>query len=299
MEANYPSRQGYLSALDQARRAPRANRRGPLKAAIFKIAEASALWVANTIPAAGVEREQLTLESVHIPINNLPPAFDGYRIVQLTDFHFSDPVSYEVGCRAVEIAMDLAPDLIVMTGDVLTQECDSDAIIETFTSLHAPDGVWAILGNHDYWEAPGALRATLARCGIHELCNTNVALRRGDQALWLAGIDDLLEGYPDLESTLAGIPDGAATILLAHEPDFVLEASRTGCISAMLAGHSHGGQVVIPGLRPILLPEMSTRYWQGMHRVDDTWLYVSRGVGTHSNLRLNCKPEVTEITLVR
>lgn len=299
MEANYPTRQGYLRALPQTRRVPRANRRGPLKAALFKMAEASALWVANTVPALGVEREQLTLERVRLPISHLPPAFDGYRIVQLTDFHFNDPLSYEIGCRAVDMALNLAPDLIVLTGDVLTRECDSDAVVRTFSPLHAPDGVWAIMGNHDYWEAPGALRVALAHCSIHELCNANIALRRGDQALWLAGIDDLLEGYPDLESTLAGIPDGAPTILLAHEPDFAVEASQTGCISAMLAGHSHGGQVVIPGLRPLVLPEMCARYWQGMHRVNDMWLYVSRGVGTHSNLRLNCKPEVTEITLVR
>ncbi len=300
MEANYPTRPSYLSApAARPQGLPRADRRHPLKAAVFSIAEHAAAWISNTIPLARAEREQLTLEQVRIPISHLPPAFEGYRIIQLADFHFYDPLSYEIGRRAVEMALDRSPDLIVLTGDVVSRHVDAEAIYRTFSPLCARDGVWTIMGNHDYWEAPGQLRAVLNQCGIRELCNANAPLRRGDQAIWLAGIDDVLEGYPDLESTVAGIPPDATAILLAHEPDFAEQIAQTGRASLVLAGHSHGGQVVIPGMRPFLLPTLATKYWQGMHRVRDLWLYVSRGVGTHSGLRWNCKPEVTEITLAR
>lgn len=292
MEFDSFSRTGRVRAL------PRADRRDPTKALLFKLAEASCEAIGAAIPAARVERERLTLERVHAPIANLPSAFEGYRIVQLSDFHFTDEVSYQVARRSIEMAMALEPDLIVYTGDFLTRAIDGERVLDTLKPLYARDGVWAVLGNHDYWDISAVLRALLARTPVRELCNANHAIRRGDQTLWIAGVDDVLEGYPDLESALHGIPKGRPVILLAHEPDYVKTVSATGRVSLMLSGHSHGGQIVVPGFGPLLLPVGAQNYWQGLHQINGTALYVTRGVGTHSVLRFNCRPEVTEITLI-
>jgi predicted MPP superfamily phosphohydrolase len=286
-----------FSRIGSARALPRADRRDPVRALLFKLAETGCEAVSAAIPAARVERERLSLGRVEAPVLNLPSNFEGYRIVHLSDFHFIDDISYQVASRAIEMAVDLAPDLIVYTGDFVTRYIDSERIVDTLKPLRARDGVWAVLGNHDYWDAAAKLRALLARTPVRELCNANHAIRRGDQTLWVAGVDDVLEGYPDLESALCNIPKSAPVILLAHEPDYVETVSATGHVSLMLAGHSHGGQIVVPGYGPVLLPAGAQRYWQGLYKVEDTSLYVTRGVGTHSSLRFNCRPEVTEITL--
>lgn len=276
---------------------PRADRHDPYKAFLFHLADKVCTWVSTTIPALRAERSMLVVEQVRVPIAHLPQSFDGYRIVQLSDFHFSDDTSYEIAAKAIGMALDLDPDVIVVSGDFLTRYIHAPRAYQILSSLGARDGVWAVLGNHDYWEAPGALRTLLANCGIRELCNAHTAIRRRDQRIWLAGIDDVLEGYPDLGSALSGIPYGEPIVLLAHEPDYVQTVAKTGWVSLMLAGHSHGGQIVMPGLRPFLLPALAQRFWAGTHRVGHTWLHVSRGVGTHSGIRLNCRPAVSAITL--
>jgi hypothetical protein len=129
------------------------------------------------------------------------------------------------------------------------------------------------------------------------LRNQSHVIERESQKLWIAGIDDALEGKADLKRTLADVPAQDATILLAHEPDFADYAARSP-IDLQLSGHSHGGQVRIPGIGPIVLPAMARKYHTGLNRVGRMQVYTSCGLGViNPPVRLNCPPEVTLITL--
>lgn len=246
------------------------------------------------------EAGRLLVERTQVPIAGLPEAFAGFRLVQLSDFHLdSDSFSYTLARRAVEMAMDLAPDLIVLTGDYVTDHLDAVQARDTFVRLSAPYGVWTSLGNHDYWFNSAAVRELIDASGIAELRNAATPIQRGGQALWLAGVDDIWEQHHDLGAALSEAPDGAPVILLAHEPDYADEVALSGRVALQLSGHSHGGQAILPGRGPVSLPFLATKYWQGgLHRIGAMSLYISRGVGSLFTMRLNCPPEVTELTLV-
>jgi hypothetical protein len=129
------------------------------------------------------------------------------------------------------------------------------------------------------------------------LANRAVPLERGKDRIWLAGVDDVLKGRPDLAMALAGIPASECTILLAHEPDFADEASVMA-VDLQLSGHSHGGQIWLPGLGAPWLPPLARRYPRGLYKIRETTLYTNVGLGTiHAPVRLNCPPEITLITL--
>jgi hypothetical protein len=131
------------------------------------------------------------------------------------------------------------------------------------------------------------------------LRNGKYGIEKDGQRLWVAGIDDVLQGQADLHRSMAGIPEADATILLAHEPDFADYAAKFP-LDLQLSGHSHGGQVRLPGIGPIILPTLGQKYHSGLNRVGRLQVYTSRGVGViNLPVRLNCPPEVTLITLVK
>ena len=155
----------------------------------------------------------------------------------------------------------------------------------------------AVLGNHDHWNGAEIVAGALSERGIRVLRNQNYVIERESSKLWIAGIDDALEGRADLPRTLAGVPAQEATILLAHEPDFADYAAGFP-VDLQLSGHSHGGQVRIPGIGPIVLPAMARKYHTGLNRVGRMQVYTSCGIGViNPPVRLNCPPEVTLITL--
>jgi uncharacterized protein len=242
----------------------------------------------------------LKIERIRIPIQALPPAFDGFRIVQLSDIHQGNFTNKETIEHAVQIALDLSPDLIVLTGDYVLDVMDAAALHAIFSQLAMHGSVSAILGNHDHWMDAGWVRQVLADAGIFELQNTSQIITRGDQAIWLVGVDDIWEMQHDLSAALSNVPLGATTILLAHEPDYADEATLTNRITLQLSGHSHGGQVRIPGRGAPILPYLGQKYPYGLRQVGSMWLYTNRGVGEiPPAVRINCRPEVTEITLKR
>jgi predicted MPP superfamily phosphohydrolase len=121
----------------------------------------------------------------------------------------------------------------------------------------------------------------------------------GGELLYLAGVDDGWSGQPDLKAALDEHRGNTPVILLAHEPDLADAFARDGRVSLQLSGHTHGGQVRVPALGPIILPYLGQKYDQGLHRVNDMWIYTNRGLGViPPPVRLNCRPEITEITLV-
>lgn len=256
-----------------------------------------------------VESNDPRLVKLEIPLARLPEAFDGFTIAQLSDFHYDEHFSAVPIRKAVEAVNGMKPDLIVLTGDFVTVpilERPIDRMRATKTAapcaailqaLQARAGVFAILGNHDATADPTQISGTLRDHGIRVLRNESIPLEGGKNRVWLAGIADALRGEPDLGAAIEKIPASDARILLAHEPDFADEASLQP-IDLQLSGHSHGGQVWIPGIGAPWLPPLSKKYPRGLYRVGNLTLYTNIGIGTiRAPIRINCPPEITLITL--
>lgn len=243
---------------------------------------------------------QLTVERVALPLKNLGGGLEGLRLVQLSDIHLHPYTQIDLVQEAVALANSLKPDLVVLTGDYVLQSAESIfELAPVLASLDARYGVFAILGNHDLWSDAEVVRAGLAQSRLPLLENRGLTLAINGSPLYLAGVDDGWGGQPDLAAAMMAWPAGAPVALLAHEPDLADTFARDTRISIQLSGHSHGGQVRLPGLRPFILPHLGRKYDMGLYRVNETWLYTNRGLGLIAPIRINCPPEVTEITLAR
>jgi uncharacterized protein len=243
-----------------------------------------------------------------IALRRWPGRLDGFTVALLSDFHYDAYFSVHPVRAAIKMVNGLHPDLIAFTGDFVSVPWIGDAArlahyahpcAELIKDLHAPHGLWAVLGNHDVASAPQLITEALARVGIPVLTNKSVAIEKDGARFWLSGVDDALEGIPSLDASLRGIPADEATILLAHEPDYADFAARYP-IDLQLSGHSHGGQVKPPFLRPLYLPDLAKKYIAGRYKIGELTLYANRGIGTVGiPVRFNCRPEITLFTLRR
>lgn len=264
-------------------------------------AGAGMICAGGLLYAREVEPRWLEVVRLELTLPRLAAAFDGYRIVQIGDLHLDDwsrPARLE---RISTLVNAERPDLIVITGDFASysaKRLDTGRLVGALRSLTAPDGVLAILGNHDYLTDVKLIRRCIREAGLTDLLNEVVTLGRGGSGLHVAGIDDVMEGRSRLDLVLQDLPASGAAVLLAHEPDFADVAAATGRFDLQLSGHSHGGQVRIPLLGRAVLPPFSQRYTRGLHRVGGMLLYTNRGLGTvHARLRFGCRPEITALTL--
>ncbi len=276
------------------------NRRQFLKACVQVTATYAVAGVGLYQYGKHLEAEWLTVERVQIPLKNLKPALEGFKIVQMSDIHLHPHTQIGFVKEAVALANSLEPDIIVLTGDYVTDKADSIfELAPVLASLNAKYGVFSVLGNHEIWTNPAVIRASLEQEGLSVLVNEGLALDVGRESIYLAGLDDFWSGQPDLNAALAKLPPGVPTILLVHEPDSADTFAPDGRVSLQLSGHSHGGQVRLPGLGPIILPPYAQKYDQGLYNVEGMWVYTNRGIGSGSvTHRVNCPPEVSEITLV-
>lgn len=249
---------------------------------------------------ARTEPMWLKVERVRIPIKHLLPGLEGLKIVHMSDFHLDPFNQIDLIHQAVAIANSLHPDLTVLTGDFVTRR--AEAIWElspVLAQLTARYGVFAVFGNHDVWTNAQMVRTGLQEAGIVVLRNTGVVLGNQHAPFYLAGLDDGCWGFPHMDQALADVPQGILCILLMHEPDFADAAAQDERVALQLSGHTHGGQIRLPFIGTPVLPYMGRCYVQGLYRVNGMWLYVTRGIGSSGlPLRLNCRPEVTEIRLV-
>jgi predicted MPP superfamily phosphohydrolase len=251
-----------------------------------------------------VEPRWLVLREHDLPISNLPAAFDGLRIAQLSDVHIDPLYRYGYVQRVVARVNALAPDVIFLTGDYVTQDVGAAApLAAVLAGLHAPYGTYAILGNHDVWRGKRLpVRNSLTQAGIAVLENQHVSLTRDEQTLVVAGLDDGWGGHPNLRQALDNAPD-APVVLLLHEPDLVTRYQHDPRIIVQLSGHSHGGQVRLPGLGAIYLPRYGRQFDAGIYRVGNIWLNTNVGLGmtsydiTTPPVRFNCPPEISLLTL--
>jgi len=271
-------------------------RRRFLRLACGGLVAASAACAAGPAWALLLEPSWLAREQVKVRLPNPAPSLSGLRIVFLSDLHCGPHVDPPHIRRAVRMAREAAPHLVLLGGDFVSGSAAyADACARELASLQAPLGVYACLGNHDYWTDPDAVTEALHRAGIRVL--RNAGLEVADR-LWVAAVDDVWEGQPSLEAALRGMPTGALAVLLAHEPDYADTVAADGRIALMLSGHTHGGQVRLPLFGPLVLPYLGQRYPAGLYTLGEMTLYVTRGVGLVAPpVRLNCRPEVTVLTL--
>ena len=239
----------------------------------------------------------LAIERQEIFLRRLPKQLDGFRIVQLSDLHYGPFVDARHLERAVEAANRLNPDLIALTGDYISQERGYAApCAEVVGRLRARHGVFAVLGNHDHWTDAKLITDLFRAEGIRMLINEGLRIDVGDEAFWLAGVDDTMVGLEDLPLALAGSRDGEMKLLLAHNPVILRRAARAD-VDLVLSGHTHGGQVTIrPEKNRSGRPRR--RILRGLGRRANTQIYVTRGLGTVVlPIRYGCPPEVSLLEL--
>jgi predicted MPP superfamily phosphohydrolase len=267
---------------------------------------------------------KLRVEYLTIPLANLPANLSGTKIVQLTDFHYDGVrLSEWLLEEAIAAANEAEPDLIFLTGDFITYEpAPIYGLVQRLKNLQSRTGIYAVLGNHDYYW-PGAKREVanaLNSVGIRVLYNE--AIYPLGPKLALVGFADFWSGDFAPKPVMASINPAIPRIVLSHNPDSA-ETLQNWRIDLQLSGHTHGGQIVIPGIGPLyawvrkigyLIPQPIRKFipfvsggnqilthWEwasGLHSVGSNLLYVNRGLGTYEPGRLFCPPEVTVITLV-
>jgi predicted MPP superfamily phosphohydrolase len=247
-----------------------------------------------------IEPVWYTVERIEVPIPDLPPEFHNFRIICLSDIHLEPSSDLDYIKRVVKQINGLEPDLVCLLGDYVFSS--AEAIVDlapTLSEIRARWGVIGILGNHDLWTSAEIVRSGLEEHDIRVLVNEHIVLGSEKAPLVLAGLDDGWSGEPSLDQALNGAPVTAPLILMLHEPDFADQMALNGRIHLQLSGHSHGGQVRLPFYGAPFLPEYGRKYDQGLYRVGEMWLYVTRGIGVISPPgRFNCRPEITEIVLV-
>lgn len=253
----------------------------------------------TTYLLANDESQEPVVDQVPIPIQNLHPDLEGFTILLMTDFHLYPMTQPELIERAVIIANSLDADLIALTGDYVWRQLDAiDELAPILAKLNAKHGVYSTLGNHDYWLNAEVITETMERSGLPILVNQGLSIQHGNGTLYLGGLDDGWSGNPDLGATLAGVPAGAPVFLLCHEPDLADQISLDNRVTLQLSGHTHGGQIRIPGIGALVLPYLGRKYDFGMYKVNDMLLYTNRGIGVISEpVRYNCPPEITQFVL--
>jgi len=279
-----------------------------------KFLKGSLLTAAGLAVYAGaIERHYIDVTRHDIRIAGLPAAFEGARIAQLSDIHideYTEPLFVE---HAVNVINDLNVDFVFLTGDFVTDGVGSHKF--------AVGAVWqcanilrnlncqrryAILGNHDVIVGSKVVSTAMKDNGIPILVNSYTPLERGGSRIWLSGLDDWDTGHPKIDLAIPAAIRGIAeepVILLCHEPDYADQVVKTGAaqdVALMLSGHSHGGQVRLPFIGPLILPPGAKKYVEGWFRFGNMQLYVNRGLGTIGvPFRFDCPPEISVITLRR
>lgn len=245
--------------------------------------------------------ELFDLVNVNVKINDLPFTFHNYRIINLTDIHLGQWISPEYLNGVADYVNSLNPDMITLTGDYVSYilEGYEDDLLDSFKKLKAKDGKYAVLGNHDHWAGAEEIRKILKKSNIVDLSNDVFTIEKDGEKLNISGVDSLTVGADDLDKVLEKLPHDGASILLVHEPDFAKISSKTNRFDLQMSGHSHGGQLVIPGVKTTPFRcSYSIKYPVGAYKVKNMIQYTSKGLGTNSFwIRVNCKPEITQFYL--
>jgi uncharacterized protein len=233
-------------------------------------------------------------------LRRLPPSLDGLKIVHLTDIHHSLFTPLEEVERAVQLANRLQPDIVALTGDYVTlSPAYISPMARALGKLRARRGIFAVLGNHDFQVDADEVTLALRSHHIRVLRNSRHPIHAGGKTLWMLGVDDLWWNSDDLPAALESVPARDTKILLCHNPLGIWDASARG-IDLVLSGHTHGGQVRLPGIRSLYRSKLGERFVEGWNRLNGTQIYVSRGIGkVVVPIRVACPAEIACLHLHR
>lgn len=264
-----------------------------------------------------IERHWIDIVQTDVHLPSLPDAFEGVRIAQLSDIHMDEYTEPSFLRRVVNQIDRLRPDAVMLTGDFVSEWPNSRAYAvgaawqcaNILNELECRQ-LYAVLGNHDVTVGTEEVTAALTANGITVLNNSFLPINRfGDRTgsrIWLAGVDDPVNGHPDPERAIPKSirnSAGEPVLLMCHAPDYaddLLESPAGKAVDLMLSGHTHGGQIRLPLVGPLSLPSLGRKYIEGWFRLGAMQLYVNRGIGTVGvPFRLDCPPEITLITLRR
>lgn len=259
------------------------------------------VFVALAAYGVWVRRHWVVTRRVTLAVRDLPPAFDGVRIAHLSDLHIGGFMPRSVGERWVRMTNRERPDLVAVTGDLVTSgTAFHQDIADVLGQLEAPLGTFVSMGNHDYFGDGEPLITLMRERGVRVLRNASTVVERGGGRLRVAGVDDTWTRRADLDQALGGAEPGVPTVLLAHDPDLFPAAVARGA-DVVLSGHTHAGQVAVPFLaRRLNLSRLRHQYTYGVYHEGDASLYVHAGLGiTGPPVRLGAAPEIVLITLRR
>jgi len=257
-----------------------------------------ALW------AFVIEPSRLVLRDTRITLPSWPANFKGMRIAVISDLHAGSPfITIDKIHQIVEMTNAARPDLILMPGDFVIQGVPGGRFMEpedmasALKGLRARFGVFATLGNHDWWYNGQRVKKSLENAGITVLENDAAMIERDGAAIWVVGIGDKWEGNPDIAKALARVNDSAPIVALTHNPDIFPPIPAR--VALTIAGHTHGGQVALPIIgRPIVPSDYGERYAAGHIVEGSKHLFVTTGVGTSIlPVRFRVPPEISLLTI--
>lgn len=259
-------------------------------------------------------RNNIKTEFIRLEFSNLPPAFNSFRIVQISDLHASFWVGKKYLMSVIEEVNKLKKDLLVITGDIMTGAVNDfwkrwmpttkrdylAMVIDVLSNLKDSNKMVA-LGNHDQWdgvETEQRLVSELEKIGFFVLRNSSMPISRGKESIYIAGTDDIWFTY-DFTKAMHEVPNNAFKILLSHSPDVTTDINKDMKIDLTLCGHTHGGQVNIPYLSHHFLPiNNPSKYLAGLIKEPYGYTYVNRGIGTLVfPFRFRAPPEITYFRL--
>jgi predicted MPP superfamily phosphohydrolase len=282
------------------------NRREFLKTSLFTVAGIAAATLGSYSYISSIEPSWLDVTHVKLALKRVPAGFSGLRMVQVSDIHLGGWMNGDRLEAVVKTVLKLKPDLIALTGDFLfgsqwglDQFVHIADMVDLLKPLSQSAVTVAVMGNHDYWTNPVEVRKMMAETQIRDLSNDVMALTHNSEVMYLAGVDDIYEDRQRLDVVMRKLGGNGAAVLLAHEPDYAQTSGPTGQFDLQISGHSHGGQVVIPFVGPLILPDYGKLFPSGLYQIGSMLQYTNRGVGVaRIPYRFNCRPEITEFTLL-
>ena len=268
----------------------------------YVVAVMAAVALGLSLYGSFVERHELHTVEYIVPVEGLGERLDGYRIAQLSDVHLGSFYSLEDFRELLEKTAEERPDMLVVTGDVFDNAgmtMQAARLLDSYSDRF-PQGIYYCRGNHEYLRGIPLLEIALQDKRIHNLVNSNVLVLEDSRPLYIAGVDYpmqreqfdyLADAYT--KKAMAGVPDNAVKILLAHHPNFIKNAAIYDT-ALVLSGHTHGGQLGFEGM-PLVPPVFE--YMRGWYSQGNTRLYVHPGNGSWFPFRLGCQPEIAIFTL--
>ncbi|TGB05097.1 metallophosphoesterase [Halobacillus salinus] len=244
-----------------------------------------------------IEPEMLTIKRYPLLHTKIPDSFQGFTILQFSDTHLGFHYDIQSFERLVNTIQKQSPDVIVFTGDLVDAPHTyyfHPELVRLLDKLEAPFGKYWIYGNHDHGGyGTEKIKEVMGNGGFQLLQNEHHRIQKEGTEIVLAGLDDMMLGSPDIESALYNTSEELYTILLVHEPDSA-DRYHAYPVDVQLSGHSHGGQIQLPGFGYLVTPPMAEKYVEGHYALDSLDLFVSRGIGTtRLPYRFLCRPEMS------